>query len=471
MKDRNEAFYHCITNIYMPILTTFSLSSSSSSSSSLSSSSSSSFPTTSQLSTNSRSNNHDIDFKFYLKNSFIYKLAMTTINHDNCNSSSNSNSSSSSSSSPSSVLFGNTIRALFITLIQYYPSIYIKSTATTNTFCSNRNDIHNRDISINHTLNWLQQYIILLQQSQQQSQSQSQQQSQHSIIMKLHTCKLINELLIHDLYIYKRNQIKNTFDNYIFTTTSTSTTNNDVNNINDSMYDHDLTKIPLICASNSLKYTISVLINMLHDVDHLIRAQAAVAIGNLSKIIWKLLEMYPINCLLPHINPVNIATIPGYLSMKSTNFISIRLYIIYYLLFNMKDKVGSVRSSSYKSMGDCIINNILIIITLHNHHQHDYHHKNIDTKYSNKGSCNDDDENDKRNSHIISDKSSERASNHDDYNNDYQLINTILSQLLSGCHDSNLTVRIQAVWSIGTVYIYSVVVPYCLSYLFIIYRK
>jgi hypothetical protein len=188
---------------------------------------------------------------------------------------------------------------------------------------------------------------------------------------------------------------------------------------------------------------------MLQDGDHLMRAQAAVAVGNISKIIWKLLEMYPINCLFPHIKPVNTATIHKTLSLvtdtnhidmiqnndNKNSLINIRLYMISLLLLNMKDKAGSVRASSYKSVGDCIINNILMINnSLHNVADDD---------------DDDDDDDHKDRNRNLNDNQLNSIRNPSIETGDYQLICTILAQFLVGCHDSNLTVRIQAVWATG----------------------
>ena len=458
MKDRSEALYHCITNIYIP--------------------------TTTSSSQSSFSSNHNNDHPF--STSFIYKLALATISHENNTTttttattpSNNNNSSSTNIGSPLIVLYTSTIRSLFITLIQYYPSIYISSVSSSSspTFSSDIDADYEVINSTDLNYNWLKKYISSL-------QHQEHHHQQHSKVLKLHSCKIITELLAHDLIIYNN---RNAFSIDVNTATSNTSLETSSSSVSDQQsysinhlhstvpisssssttavteattttistdididgrdnHDNNLSKISLICASSSVKYTISMLINMLQDGDHLMRAQAAVAVGNISKIIWKLLQMYSINCLLPHIKTLNTATIHENLSLDTdknhidmiqnsdnkNSLINIRLYMISLLLLNMKDKVGSVRASSYKSLGDCILNNILII----NYSLHAA------------AAVVDDDHKD-RNSNL-SDYQLNSIRNPSYKTCDYQLISTILAQFLVGCHDSNLTVRIQAVWATG----------------------
>ena len=467
MKDRSEALYHCITNIYIPTTTS-----------------------SSQSSFSSDGANHNNDHPF--STSFIYKLALATISHENnitttatttTPSNNINNSSSTNNGSPLIVLYTSTIRSLFITLIQYYPSIYISSvtlsSSSSPTFSSGIDADYEVINSTDYNYNWLKKYISSLQ----HQEHHHHHQQQHNKVLKLHSCKIITELLAHDLIIYNNRYTASidvntaTSNNTSLETSSSSVSDQQSYSINhlhstvpisssssttitvteattttistdidiDGRDNHvnNLSKISLICASSSVKYTISILINMLQDGDHLMRAQAAVAVGNISKIIWKLLEMYPINCLLPHIKALNTATIHETLSLDTdknhiemkqnrenkNSFINIRLYMISLLLLNMKDKTGSVRSSSYKSVGDCILNNILII------------------NYSLHAAADDDDHKD-RNSNL-DDCQLNSFRNPSIKTGDYQLISTILAQFLVGCHDSNLTVRIQAVWATG----------------------
>ena len=453
MKDRSEALYHCITNIYIPTTTTSS---------------------SSQSSFSSDGSNHNNDHPF--STSFIYKLALATISHENNTTTTattttpsnniNNSSSTTNNGSPLIVLYTSTIRSLFITLIQYYPSIYISSVSPSSssspTFSSGIDADYEVINSTDYNYNWLKQYISSL-------QHQEHHHQQHSKVLKLHSCKIITELLAHDLIIYNNRyaasiDVNNATSDTSLETSSSSVSDQQSYSINhlhstvpisssssistdvdiDGRDNHvdNLSKISLICASSSVKYTLSMLINMLQDGDHLMRAQAAVAVGNISKIIWKLLEIYPINCLLPHIKTLNTATIHETLSLDTDknhidmkqnrenkiSLINIRLYMISLLLLNMKDKTGSVRASSYKSVGDCILNNMLII----NYSLH---------------AAADDDHKD-RNSNL-SDYQLNSIRNPSIKAGDYQLISTILAQFLVGCHDSNLTVRIQAVWATG----------------------
>ena len=457
MKDRSEALYHCITNIYIP--------------------------TTTSSSQSSFLSNHNNDHPF--STSFIYKLALATISHENNTTTttttttpSNNNSSSTNIGSPLIVLYTSTIRSLFITLIQYYPSIYISSVSSSSssspsppTFSSGIDADYEVINGTDLNYNWLKKYISSL------------QHQQHSKVLKLHSCKIITELLAHDLIIYNN---RNAFSIDVNTATSNTSLETSSSSVSDQQsysinhlhstvpisssssttavteattttistdididgrdnHVNNLSKISLICASSSVKYTVTMLINMLQDGDHLMRAQAAVAVGNISKIIWKLLQMYPINCLLPHIKTLNTATIHENLSLDTdknhidmiqnsdnkNSLINIRLYMISLLLLNMKDKVGSVRASSYKSLGDCILNNILII------------------NYSLYAATAADDDHHKERNSNLSDYQLNSIGNPSIKTGDYQLISTILAQFLVGCHDSNLTVRIQAVWATG----------------------
>ena len=390
--------------------------------------------------------------------------ATTTTPSNNIN-----NSSSTNNGSPLIVLYTSTIRSLFITLIQYYPSIYISSVSLSSssspTFSSGIDADYEVINSTDYNYNWLKKYISSL---QHQEHHHHQQQQQHNKVLKLHSCKIITELLAHDLIIYNNRYVASIDLNNATSDTSLETSSSSVSDQQSYSINHlhstvpissssistddgrdnhvdNLSKISLICASSSVKYTISMLINMLQDGDHLMRAQAAVAVGNISKIIWKLLQMYPINCLLPHIRTLNTATIHENLSLDTeknhidiiqnsdnkNSLINIRLYMISLLLLNMKDKTGSVRASSYKSVGDCILNNILII----NYSLH-------------AAAAADDDDHKERNSNL-SDYQLNSIRNPSIKTGDYQLISTILAQFLVGCHDSNLTVRIQAVWATG----------------------
>ena len=472
LKDRSEALYHCITNIYIPTTTS-----------------------SSQSSFSSDGANHNNDHPF--STSFIYKLALATISHENNTTtttttttpSNNINySSSTNNGSPLIVLYTSTIRSLFITLIQYYPSIYVSSVSPSSspssssspTFSSGINADYEDINSTDNNYNWLKKYISSLQ--HQEHHHHHHHQQQHNKVLKLHSCKIITELLAHDLIIYNNRYVASidvnnaTSNNTSLETSSSSVSDQQSYSINhlhstvpisssssttavteatttistdidiDGRDNHvnNLSKISLICASSSVKYTISMLINMLQDGDHLMRAQAAVAVGNISKIIWKLLQMYPINCLLPHIKTLNTATIHETLSLDTeknhiemiqnsdnkNSLINIRLYVISLLLLNMKDKTGSVRASSYKSVGDCILNNILII------------------NYSLHAAADNDDDHKDRNSNL-SDYQLNSIRKPSIKAGDYQLISTILAQFLVGCHDSNLTVRIQAVWATG----------------------
>ena len=419
------------------------------------------------------------------KSSFIYKLAVATINHEKINDLDASNGGS------------TLMRSLFISLIQYYPSIYTtasykkhdnnrknfkhgntySSSSSSSSSNTNNNNSSSNSSSTNNSSNsssnsngnnWLQQYIVSL-----------QSQQQYNAVLKLHSCKVVTELLAHDLNIYKNytysyknsNIYHNTINTsaYIPTRISNTVINDNADKNNNQKYDnkYDLSKVSLICASSSVEYTISMLINMLQDKDHLIRTQAAVAIGGIPRIIWEILEQYPINCLFSYISNHNNSTIinKGCLTVttvssgsfdyhlhSSKSYISVRLYIISILMLNMKDKVGSVRAASYKGMGDCILHKIFVINNInHNNTDHDDTACNQRNNNKNNSSISSSD-----NSDSVKDINSSNSSdvNHNNdvtstWKSDYQLISTLLRQLLSGCHDSNLTVRIQAVWTLG----------------------
>jgi hypothetical protein len=114
-------------------------------------------------------------------------------------------------------------------------------------------------------------------------------------------------------------------------------------------------------AGRTLEDNIASMLRSCGDDAHIVRTQAMATIGSLTSYVWRVL--HGLACSkAEHLqyNAMQGTTRSGTASPDAA-VITKRLLLLRCLLVGAKDSVGTVRTAAYKSLGDCVVNNALLL--------------------------------------------------------------------------------------------------------------
>lgn len=111
-------------------------------------------------------------------------------------------------------------------------------------------------------------------------------------------------------------------------------------------------------VGRSLKANVAAMLGACTDDAHIVRTQAMLALTSLGAYTWRVLH--------------NIASSPKQLALIASSFpafgasflpeiISMRVVLMRVLLIGTADVIGTVRASAFKSIGDCVVHNALLL--------------------------------------------------------------------------------------------------------------
>jgi hypothetical protein len=114
-------------------------------------------------------------------------------------------------------------------------------------------------------------------------------------------------------------------------------------------------------AGRTLEDNFASMLRSCGDDAHIVRTQAMATLGSLTSYVWRVL--HGLTCSkAEHLqyNAMQGTSRSGTASPDAA-VITKRLLLLRCLLVGAKDSVGTVRTSAYKSLGDCVVNNALLL--------------------------------------------------------------------------------------------------------------
>jgi hypothetical protein len=167
-------------------------------------------------------------------------------------------------------------------------------------------------------------------------------------------------------------------------------------------------------AGRTLEDNFASMLRSCGDDAHIVRTQAMATLGSLTSYVWRVLHGLVCSKAEHLQHNAMQGTARSSVASPDAALITKRLLLLRCLLVGAKDSVGTVRTAAYKSLGDCVVNNALLLsapaVTL-----------------------------------------SSAANNVHPLLNTAELayMNDLMSCLAVGILDTKLSVRVQAAWALG----------------------
>jgi hypothetical protein len=114
-------------------------------------------------------------------------------------------------------------------------------------------------------------------------------------------------------------------------------------------------------AGRTLEDNFASMLRSCGDEAHIVRTQAMATIGSLTSYVWRVLHGLACSKAENLQYSAMQGTAKSSVAIPEAAVITKRLLLLRCLLVGAKDSVGTVRSAAYKSLGDCVVNNALLL--------------------------------------------------------------------------------------------------------------